>query len=64
MSKRESFGSTMDAALLNKLREISSETGVPISKLIDRAVQLLINDASNVGIPRDTNRRQQENDSN
>lgn len=57
MSKREPFGSTMDTELLNKLREISGETGIPISKLIDRAVKLLINNMNEVSIPRDMNNR-------
>lgn len=57
MSKREPFGSTMDTELLNKLREISGETGIPISKLIDRAVKLLINNINEVSIPRDMNNR-------
>lgn len=54
MSKRESFGSTLDKELLNELRRVSEDTGIPISKLLDRAVKLLIN---NMGIPRDTNRQ-------
>ncbi|WP_144509983.1 ribbon-helix-helix domain-containing protein [Bacillus sp. FJAT-22090] len=58
MSKRESFGSTMDAELLCELRELSSQTGIPISKLIDRAVKLLINDMNEASIPRDMNIRQ------
>ena len=44
MSKRESFGSTMDAKLLSELRNISEDTGIPISKLLDRAVQALVNE--------------------
>lgn len=45
MSKRESFGSTMDTKLLNDLREMSKETDIPISKLIDRAVSLLLKES-------------------
>lgn len=39
---RKSFGSSMDKELLEQLRAISKETGIPLSKLFDRAVQLLI----------------------
>jgi hypothetical protein len=54
MSKRESFGSTLDKELLNELRRVSEDTGIPISKLLDRSVKLLL---ENMGISRDTNRQ-------
>jgi Flp pilus assembly protein TadB len=42
MGKRESFGSTLDKELLNDLRSLSEDTGIPISKLLDKAVRLLL----------------------
>ena len=54
MSKRESFGSTLDKELLNDLRNLSNESGIPISKLLDRAVKLLLD---NYGMKRDINVR-------
>ena len=62
--KRLQFSSTMNNDYYEELKNISEETGVPISKLLDRAVQLLISDVNKVGIPRDKNIRTQENDSN
>ena len=51
MSKkeRESFGSTMKKDLLSDLRTLSEETGIPISKLLDKAVTLLLNEHQGVG---------------
>jgi hypothetical protein len=46
MAKRESFGSTLDKELLTKLRSLSDETDVPISKLLDKAVKLLLENYS------------------
>jgi hypothetical protein len=54
MSKRESFGSTLDKELLTDLRNLSDDTGIPISKLLDRAVKLLLESR---GMKRDTNIR-------
>ena len=61
--KRLQFSSTMNNDYYEELKNISEETGVPISKLLDRAVQLLISDVNKIGIPRDKNIRTQENDS-
>jgi hypothetical protein len=41
---RESFGSTLRQDLMNELRELSENTGIPISKLLDQAVELLLED--------------------
>ncbi|MGG3892007.1 ribbon-helix-helix domain-containing protein [Metabacillus fastidiosus] len=41
---RESFGSTLRKDLIEELREVSDNTGMPISKLLDQAVELLIKD--------------------
>lgn len=38
---RESFGSTLREDLMIELRNLSSDTNIPISKLLDEAVQLL-----------------------
>jgi hypothetical protein len=57
MGKRESFGSTLDKDLLNDLRSLSDNTGIPISKLLDRAVRLLL---EKQGMPRDKNERNQD----
>jgi hypothetical protein len=44
MTKRESFGSTLRKDLINDLRALSEESGIPISKLLDKAVDKLLND--------------------
>lgn len=54
MSKRKSFGSTLDKGLLTDLRKLSEESDIPISKLLDRAVKLLL---ENQGMSRDSNSR-------
>lgn len=38
---RESFGSTLRQDLMIDLRNFSSDTNIPISKLLDEAVELL-----------------------
>lgn len=40
--KRISFGSTMNQNLYTKIQELSGETGIPISKLMDKAAELLL----------------------
>ena len=44
MGKREPFGSTLKSNLLADLRKLSEETDIPISKLLDKAVTLLLNE--------------------
>lgn len=39
---REQFSSTLDSQLKKKLKELSDETKVPISKLLDEAVEMLL----------------------
>lgn len=39
---RESFGSTLRKDLMEKLRELSEDTSIPISKLLDQSVELLL----------------------
>lgn len=41
MSKRVSFGSTMETKNYNELKRLSDELKVPISKLLDAAVEAL-----------------------
>jgi hypothetical protein len=53
MAKRESFGSTMRKDLLDDLRKYSDESDIPISKLLDKAVILLLESR---GIQRDQQR--------
>jgi hypothetical protein len=54
---RESFGSTLRKDIMNDLRELSDDTGTPISKLLDQAVTLLL---EKQGMPRDKNERNQD----
>jgi len=42
LKNRTAFTSTLDNKLHQKLRELHEETKVPISKLLDEAVELLI----------------------
>lgn len=42
LKNRTAFTSTLDNKLHQKLRELHKETKVPISKLLDEAVELLI----------------------
>ncbi|MNG26788.1 Ribbon-helix-helix domain protein [compost metagenome] len=54
LKNRSQFSSTLDNELKNKLKELSGETQVPISKLLDQAVELLLKQK---GASRDTNRK-------
>jgi hypothetical protein len=42
--KRTSFGSTLKEELYTDLQELSKETDIPMTKLLDRAVDLLLNE--------------------
>ena len=42
LKNRERIGSAIDKELLNKLREYSKETKIPISKLLDEAIEDLL----------------------
>lgn len=44
LKHRSQFSTTLDNELLVKLKELSIESGIPTSKLMDRAVQLLLKD--------------------
>lgn len=42
LKNREPIGSAVDKKLLKELRTYSKESGVPISKLLDKAIELLL----------------------
>jgi metal-responsive CopG/Arc/MetJ family transcriptional regulator len=42
LTNRIRFSSTIDRDLADKLKELSDQTMVPQSKLIDKAIQLLL----------------------
>ncbi|EDT87421.1 TPA: ribbon-helix-helix domain-containing protein [Clostridium botulinum] len=39
---RERYSSTFDKELLKKFKELSAETSIPISKLFDKALELVL----------------------
>ena len=43
LKNRERIGSAIDKVLLNKLREYSKESKIPLSKLLDEAIEDLLN---------------------
>lgn len=42
LKTRTPIGSAVDKELYNKLKQYSNETDVPMSKLLDRAIKLLL----------------------
>ena len=42
LKNRTPIGSAIDIGLYNKLKEYSKETGIPISKLLDKAIEGLL----------------------
>lgn len=42
LKNRTPISNAVDTVLLNKLRELSGETKVPISKLLDKAIELVL----------------------
>lgn len=42
LKTREPIGSAVDKELLAELRAYSKETGIPISKLLDKAIKLFL----------------------
>ena len=40
--KRKAFASTMNNDLFDQLKQLSDESGIPISKLLDKAISLLL----------------------
>ncbi len=52
---RSQITSTIDPKLHEDLRNISEQTGIPISKLLDKGVELLKKDFVNKGLIHDNN---------
>ena len=46
LKNRTPIGSAVDKELYNKLKDYSKETGIPISKLLDKAITMLLKSAS------------------
>ena len=42
LKKRTPIGSAIDKKLYEELKQYSKDTGVPMSKLLDRAISLLL----------------------
>ena len=42
LKNRTSFSNAVNTETLNKLKELSKETSIPISKLLDKAIELLL----------------------
>ena len=42
LKTRTAISNAIDTELLNKLKEYSQETGIPLSKLLDKAIELLL----------------------
>lgn len=42
LKTRSPIGSAVDKELLEQLRTYSKETGIPISKLLDKAIKMLL----------------------
>ncbi|MCQ2014631.1 ribbon-helix-helix domain-containing protein [Clostridium butyricum] len=42
LKDRQRYGASFDKELLAKLKELSKETMIPISKLLDKGIELLL----------------------
>ena len=42
LKTRTPMSNAIDTKLLNKLKDYSNETSIPISKLLDKAIELLL----------------------
>jgi hypothetical protein len=42
LKTRTAFSNAVDSELLDKLKEYSQESGIPLSKLLDKAIELLL----------------------
>ena len=42
LKTRTPISNAVNTELLNKLKDYSKETGIPISKLLDKAIELLL----------------------
>jgi len=58
LKNRSQFSSTLDNELKDRLKQLSDETDVPISKLLDQAVKMLLEKR---GAGRDSERTLGEN---
>ena len=47
LKTREPIGSAVDKELLRQLREYSKETSIPISKLLDKAIEQFLKSTKN-----------------
>ena len=47
LKNRTPIGSAADTKLLNKLKDYSVKTSIPISKLLDKAIELLLKSIEN-----------------
>lgn len=50
LRNRKKIASTIRNDLHSSLKEIANETEIPISKLLDKAIELLINDMKQKGL--------------
>lgn len=46
LKTRTPIGSAVDKELYDRLKALSKETGVPVSKLLDKAIKLLLNSSN------------------
>ena len=49
LKNRTRISNAVDTKLLIKLKQLSKDTGIPISKLLDKAITLLLNSYKNRG---------------
>ena len=49
LKNRTQISNAVDTRLLLELKQLSKETGMPISKLLDKAITLLLNSYKNRG---------------
>jgi len=42
LKNRTAISNAVDATLYNKLKELSEETMIPVSKLLDKAIELVL----------------------
>lgn len=45
LKNRTPLGTTVDTKVLTELKEYSAETGIPLSKLLDKAIKMLLETA-------------------
>ena len=47
LKTRTPISNAVNTELLNQLKDYSKETGIPISKLLDKAIELLLKSTNN-----------------